>query len=148
MLRAVTISKFSEGHPAQRAVTWRLSSSQSGLGCRATPGKTQPGLTRSHLASAASEYIECSNCCDMGLNQPSNDTTGHFPWWLHLAPVRVTGYTDSTDRTLGSHSSCQLCPEGFITVINAQWLKVRSRGASGQHLCRETLGGFAVPQEL
>lgn len=58
------------------------------LGCRESPGKTQPGpsSTRSLLASAGREHIECSNCCDTGLNQGSTNCTGPRSSWLHLAP--------------------------------------------------------------
>lgn len=134
MLCAVTVSKFPEGHPAHTAVTWRLSYSQPGLGCRETPGKTQPGFssTRSHLASAS-----CIGHCSQwnALNAASAVTQGSTspastPQDISLGSLWQSLDTQAAgDRTLVSHSSCQPCPEGFITAINAQWLKREEHGS-------------------
>lgn len=125
------------------------------LGCRET-------LEKPNLVSAApghtwplqpGEHTECSNCCDTGLNQGSTDSTGHRSWWLHLAPCESHWGQGKNWQDTGS--SCQLCPEGFTTAINAQWLRVTHRslraaslqGNPGK-LWAGNPGSFAVPQDL
>lgn len=149
------LPKFPEGHPAHRAVTGTLSHSQP-------PWAAGKPLEKPSLVSAApdhtwplqpGEHIECSNCCDTGLNQGSTDSTGPRSWWLHLAPCESNWGQGKNWQDTGS--SCQLCPEGFTTAINAQWLKVTHRslraaslqGNPGK-LWAGNPGSFAVPQDL
>lgn len=159
MLCAVRVSKFPEGHPAHTAVTWGLSYSQPGLGCWETPGKTQPGLgsTRSHLASASctghcSQWntLKAAIVVTQGSTSPAL-TPQNISLGGSWFPETATGYTGSRWQDIGVSFSCaqkDLSQRDLSQSLMPSASNVRDTGASGQHLCRESPGSSAAPQDL
>lgn len=139
------MSKSPEGHPAHGAGD----SATHSLGWAAGKPLENPSLVSKapdHTWPLQPvEYIECSNCCDTGLNQPSSDTAGHLPWWLH---VRVPAYQAALTRHWYPIHPVSCAQRDLPQpLIPSNGSNLSNMGASGQPLCRKTPGRFAVPQE-